>query len=232
MTRDLTGVFSDRDRVEARFKTFVKENSALGKLVSYSGNKGVPFLRLYRYKEAFCTKFVEYFLDYFGASKRDVVFDPFAGMGTTLFTSMMRGIPSVGLDRLPVAVFVAETLPKFLTLEPGCIMDTFERVQKHVSKFPPADVALDVPIMTKAFDSETLFRLRQWKTALDCVEPPLREVLKLLFLSILESTSYASNDGQFLRLKPAKTPHWPDDALRSRVEKAEEDIHRTRFWWN
>lgn len=232
MVRELIGLFSDRDRIEARFKPLVKEELALGKLVSYSGNKGVPFLRLYRYKEAFSTKFVEYFLDYFRASKRDVVFDPFAGMGTTLFTSMMRGIPSVGLDRLPVAVFVAETLPKFLALESGCIMSTFELTRKAVSRSDPADLALDVPIIDKAFDPATLLRLRQWKSVLDSLESPIREVMILLFLSILENTSYTSNDGQFLRLRPDKTPEWPDDALRSKVEKAEEDIRRATLWWS
>jgi len=44
-----------------------------------------------------------------------MVFDPFAGMGTTLFAAMLRGLASMGVEKLPVAAFVAETLPKFRT---------------------------------------------------------------------------------------------------------------------
>jgi hypothetical protein len=182
------------------------EDLSLGRLVSYVGNKTVPFLRLYRYKEAFSLGFVNRFLDYFGASVNDTVFDPFAGLGTTLFASMLRGIPSVGIDRLPVAAFVADTLPKFFTIEPRSLITAFEQLAPEVDQCPPAHIALDVPLMRLAFDEPTLHRLRQWKTAIAATDPPLREVLGLLFLSILEETSYTSNDGQFLRLKRDKNP--------------------------
>jgi hypothetical protein len=200
------------------------EDLSLGRLVSYVGNKTVPFLRLYRYKEAFSLGFVNRFLDYFGASVNDTVFDPFAGLGTTLFASMLRGIPSVGIDRLPVAAFVADTLPKFFTIEPRSLITAFEQLAPEVDQCPPAHIALDVPLMRLAFDEPTLHRLRQWKTAIAATDPPLREVLGLLFLSILEETSYTSNDGQFLRLKR-------DNALRRKVEKAEEDLNMARFRW-
>jgi hypothetical protein len=58
-------------------------------VVSYVGNKTVPFLRLYRYKEAFAFDFVMDFLRRFEADSDDYVFDPFSGLGTTMFTSMI-----------------------------------------------------------------------------------------------------------------------------------------------
>ena len=222
---------SERERIEASFHPIIREDLDIGRLVSYAGNKTVPFLRLYRYKEAFSIEFVNRVLDYFGASRNDIVFDPFSGLGTTLFASMLRGIPSVGVDRLPVAAFAADTLPKFFTIKPGSLLHGFNDLARELDRHAPAEVALDVPLMRAAFDDATLHRLRQWKSAIATVEPPLREVLRLLLLAILEETSYTSNDGQFLRMKRDKKPLWPDDALLRRVEKAEEDLTMAPFRW-
>ncbi len=44
---------SERQRIEEKFAPWMREELHLGSLVSYVGNKTVPVLRLYRYKEAF-----------------------------------------------------------------------------------------------------------------------------------------------------------------------------------
>ena len=42
-----------RQELEHKFKNIIHEELKLGSVVSYVGNKTVPFLRIYRYKEAF-----------------------------------------------------------------------------------------------------------------------------------------------------------------------------------
>lgn len=202
----------------------MKEDQSLGRLVSYIGNKDVPFLRLYRYKEAFSLELVLQLLDKLEATSRDYIFDPFAGMGTTLFAATLRGIQSIGVEKLPLAVFIAQTLPKLCSLPRGLVAHTYNRLLADVAKAPLAPVALDVPLMRIAFTQETLVRLRQWKSLIDGLETPLREAFLLLFFSILEDSSYTSNDGQFLRVMRNKVPQHPDDALRIRVEQMEQDI--------
>lgn len=44
---------STRQEIEHKFKNCIHEELKLGSEVSYVGNKTVPFLRSYRYKEAF-----------------------------------------------------------------------------------------------------------------------------------------------------------------------------------
>jgi hypothetical protein len=44
---------STRQEIEHKFKNFMHEELKLGSVVSYVGNKTVPLLRLYKYKEAF-----------------------------------------------------------------------------------------------------------------------------------------------------------------------------------
>ncbi|MFN3466620.1 MAG: hypothetical protein ACK4WF_02835, partial [Candidatus Brocadiales bacterium] len=204
---------TERLRIEQKFRPLVAEDPQLGGLVSYVGNKSVPLLRLYRYKEAFAFEFVRYFIKRFGLTADDYIFDPFSGMGTTLFTSMLQEISSVGVDRLPVAVFVAETLPKFLSVKKGELTSVFKKLRKGVAHSNPCHVALDVPIVRLAFNDETLLRLRQWKSAIETLDGSIGDVFLLLFFSVLESTSYASNDGQFLRIKKDKRLLHPDEAL-------------------
>lgn len=221
----------ERARLESRFQSRMAADFDLGRLVSYGGNKKVPLLRLYRYKEAFSTRLVRHFLERFAAAPSDRVLDPFAGLGTTLFTAMLRDIPSVGIDRLPVAAFAAATLPRFLALEPGSLGDALQQLAATVDGCPPAPIAADVPIMSVAFDPETLHRLRQWKSAIDGWGDERRDPLKLLFFAILEETGYTAKDGQFLRLRRDKTPQDPDTALRQKVAAAEQDLIAVRAGW-
>ena len=144
-------------------------------------------------------------------------------MGTTLLAAMRRNVPSFGIDRLPVATFVAKTLPILFSADPRRIRDTFEALKSRVSEAEPAEVALDVRIMKVAFPEETLLTLRRWKSAIDQLFSPMQDVFRLLFLSILEPCSYTAKDGQFLRLKRNKRVGNPDQLLEEKARQAQED---------
>jgi len=214
----------ERERIEKKFSSLMREELGLGSFVSYVGNKKVPVLRLYRYKEAFAFSLVQEFLRRFRVGLGDYVLDPFAGIGTTLFASMLRHVPSIGIDTLPLAVFTAQTLPLFFALKQGMLLATFEHLKPLAGRIAPAPVAMDVPIMNLAFDEKQLVRLRRWKAAIDTLRYPLKDVFLLLFFSILEATSYTSKDGQFLRLTLDKEVADPDDALYRKVLEAEHDL--------
>ena len=78
-----------RQEIEHKFKNLMHEELKLGSVDSYVGNKTVPFLRIYRYKEAFAFDFVTDFLRRFEANSEDYLFDPFSRLGTTMYTSMI-----------------------------------------------------------------------------------------------------------------------------------------------
>jgi len=69
---------STRQELEHKFKNIIHEELKLGSLVSYVGNKIAPFLRIYRYKEAFAFDFVMDVMRRFEANSDDYVFDPFS----------------------------------------------------------------------------------------------------------------------------------------------------------
>jgi len=220
----MRGQFAVREELERRYRRFMKEALHWSPFVSYMGNKQVPLLRLYRFKEAFSLTLALEFVQRFRLTPDDLILDPFCGMGTALFAGMVRGVPSVGIDRLPVAAFVARTLPKFFQLPRGVLLETFYRLKAKVSTLEPAPIADDVPVMRIAFEPETLLTLRRWKSSLLLLESPLREVFQLLLMSILEPCSFMSNDGQFLRWKRSKQPLSPEVALERKVAQAEHDL--------
>ncbi|MFN4032202.1 MAG: hypothetical protein ACK4ME_01045 [Fimbriimonadales bacterium] len=217
-----------RERLEYKYRPFLQERLDWGEKVSYRANKSIPLLRLYRYKEAFAHTLVRELIQAHSAEKNLCVLDPFLGMGTTLFASTVLGIPSWGVDRLPVGVFIADTLLKMLSVEPSAIIDTYRRLLGDIDTFPEATAATDVAIMKVAFDPEILKRLLQWKTGILQLSTPMREIMMLLLLSILEPCSYTSKDGQFLRLRREKQPVFPDAALYERVLAAERDVQAVR----
>lgn len=230
---DKLGLSANRYHLEGKFASVIKEEFRLSNLVSYVGNKSVPVLRLYRYKEAFALSFVESFISRFGLTEEDYIFDHFCGMGTTLFAAAKKGIPSIGVDKLPIALFVAKTLPLFYSIKPGQIKEKFEKLKRQVQHVSPAPIASDVAIMKVAFPSDILLSLRKWKTVIDDLKPPLNDIFLLLFFSILEQCSYTSKDGQFLRLIQEKTVAVPQEALEKKVFEAERDLHLIKkFRWD
>lgn len=217
---------SKRQKIEEKFENLVHEELKLGSLVSYVGNKSIPFLRIYKFKEAFAFSLVKDFLRRFGAGPTDYVFDPFSGLGTTMFTSMICDIPSIGVDKLPIAHFASRTLPLFLFLKKNELKHHWASLPPRIRKAKPAEVALDVSIMEKAFDEKTLLALRKLKSTIGNSPAPLQDILLLLFFSILEECSFASKDGQFLRLNRNKEIADPVEAMERKVTQVEEDIYR------
>jgi site-specific DNA-methyltransferase (cytosine-N4-specific) len=222
---------SVRERLEAKFKSRMYEELRFNSSVSYVGNKKIPFLRIYRYKEAFAFNFVKDFLKRFEANSDDYVFDPFSGLGTTMFTSMLSGIPSIGIDKLPVAYFISKTLPLFLFLKENEIKEVWKSIKPRIEKSEPADVAMDVPIMQVAFSEENLLLLRKLKSAINELPEPYKDIFLLLFFSILEECSFTSKDGQFLRLKRNKKVSNPIEAMSKKVAQVEEDVRRIKFFY-
>jgi site-specific DNA-methyltransferase (cytosine-N4-specific) len=220
---------SKGQEIEEKFKDIIHEELKLGSLVSYVGNKNIPFLRIYRYKEAFAFNFVKDFLRRFEAGPDDYVFDPFSGLGTTMFTSMLDGIPSAGIDKLPIAYFISKTLPKLLLLKENELKEMWKILIPKIEKNAPVDVAMDVPIMEIAFDEETILRLRKLKSTIDDLFASYRDIFLLLFFSILEECSFTSKDGQFLRLKRNKKTSDPIEAMSRKVAQVEEDIRRIKI---
>ena len=203
----------------------IKEKLELRSKISYVVNKSLPLLRLFRYKEAFSLSFVQQIINELKISSSDLVLDPFCGMGTTLLASGLHNISSIGIDSSPLAVFISNTLPLLLTIEPSHLRETYQHIIELLGNQPLAPIAEDVPIIKIAFPPDVLTTLRKLKSGIDNLDTPIRDVMTLLFLSILEGCSYTSKDGQFLRLNRRKNIVEPIKLLENKIYEAEKDLY-------
>lgn len=203
-----------------KYKNNIFEELTLGPLLRYTSNN-VPFLNIYTFEEAFSFSLVSTFLTRLKAGENDYVLDPFCGLGTTLFTSLIKGIPSVGVDILPFAQFMAKTLPLFLFLKKGEITTIWKKVLP-LDAYTPAFIAEDVPIMQTAFQKNILLNLKKMKTAITNLEPPYNDIFLFLFFSILKECSTT------VKMKRYPVPHKkgsdPVKAMTKKVSEVERDI--------
>lgn len=151
------------------------------------------------------------------ARQGDVVLDPFAGRGTTLYAARLLGLPAYGIDSNPVAVAISEA--KLANTTPARIISSARRILEQ-QKEP-----IHVPNGTfwrLAFNEEvliTLCRLREGLLA-NC-QSDSRKALRALILgslhgplSKLEPSYFSNQSPRTFAPKPAYAiKYWQERKL-------------------
>jgi DNA modification methylase len=217
----------ERARLENKYRHLFEERPDCRRLVTYVLNKKLPLYNWFKYKEGFSRELVVQLFREFALQAGDIIFDPFLGCGTTLLAGKEFGIHGAGMDMLPTSVFVAQAK---LTEWPD--IDLLLRAIQKLTAAPfrePASSFPDVRIINLAFTKETQRELLFFKEEIEGFEPPVRHFLMLGLLSILESVSSTSKDGQFLRLVDKIIPP-VRDALRSVLAQMIADLSEIRMF--
>lgn len=196
----------ERKKLEFKYRSLFKERLELAQSVTYVLNRKEPIYNWFKYKEAFSKRLVQQILYEWKISKKDLVLDPFAGCGTTLLACKENGYNSVGVDRLPLAVFIAQTKLKLYECKD---INKLRMAVEKLLKLPyrdPKEKFPNVPIIDKAFNEEVKKDILFFKEQIIKFRSPAKDFLLLGLLSILEELSFTSKDGQFLRLVERKIP--------------------------
>ena len=173
-------------------------------LVSFQANKSAPFYRWLKYKEAFSSELVQYFLDTFktGSYSLARVLDPFAGVGTTLTTAGKAGCCATGIELMPVgaAAIHARLLADTVSLK------SFAYHLGRLSDFPLESPKFNtycfphLGITERAFLVRTERALSAYQAFLEGIQrEDVRTLFRFACLAILEEVSYTRKDGQYLR---------------------------------
>lgn len=222
---DELGVSSveERQRLEIKYKQLIQEKPECRQLVTYVPNKKLPVYNWFKYKEGFSRQLVFKLLLDWKISKDEIILDPFAGCGTTLLACKECGYKAVGLDILPVAIFVArvklQDWPDLALLQ-NAIEALFDKKYRQPTlSFPK------VAIIDKAFPKRVQDEILFYKECISEIEKPLQDFLMLGLISILEQVSYTSKDGQFLRIVKRNIPS-VKKTLRQQLTKMLDDLYQ------
>ena len=171
------------------------------RIVSYQDNKAAPGLRWLKYKEAFSRALVEQCID---EVEPTAVLDPFAGVGTVPLIAAARGLDATGIEISPVGVLTGKTISHAANgldrTEFEAAADTLLREIGTNSRVDIRHSFRHVPITQSAFSPETEAALSRARRAISREShAPLRAMLDMACLSVLEEVSYTRKDGQYLR---------------------------------
>lgn len=187
--------------LESRYEHLLREQLDWGRLVNYGANRTEPVYGWFRFKEAFSRRLVQEIIsDEWGLPKGSLIFDPFAGCGTTLLASYQAGYDSIGCDIMPIAVFVTRVKLAYRQYD---VDELEEAVKGLLSRRPPASGQQwpNVQIVELAFTKEVRKQILAYRDAIRaCRDEKVRDFLMLGLLASLEEASFTSKDGQFLRL--------------------------------
>ena len=198
---------TERAALHARFADrLIVRRELSRRLVSYQGNRTQPGLRWLRYKEGFSAGLVRGFLE----AADGPVLDPFAGIGTTALVAGGAGREVTGIEIMPVGVRVAHAISLVAAGVGADEIEAAGRALIDALRDGPAARRFrfpHVPITERAFPPETEAAIAKARAFLSTLDGPLRTILDVVCMSVLEDVSFTRKDGQYLR--------WDDRCGRS-----------------
>ncbi|WP_107667590.1 DNA methyltransferase [Cyanothece sp. BG0011] len=169
-------------------------------LVSFQANKTEAFYRWYKYKEAFSSRLVKFLLQDYQV-QRGIVFDPFAGIGTTLFAASELGYNTEGIELLPIGIELIENKIHGVNKAQTSEISRLKYWQKNQpwQQSKGLDDLTFLKITKGAYPKETEIQVRQYLYTIKRESEVVQKILLTALLSILESVSFTRKDGQYLR---------------------------------
>jgi SAM-dependent methyltransferase len=196
---------SARDALDAKYNPLLTEQLEFSKYVTYVHNKKQPVYGWFHFKEGFSARLVEELVTQeWLLPQGSLVFDPFAGCGTTLLTCQDLGYAAIGCDIMPISVFLTKVKLAHRSID----LSEARQAVDWLLSIPYSPTGLSWPrvkIVDLAFDETTRDKALFYRSCILEVENvAIRDFLMLGLLSSLEPASWTSKDGQFLRLVTRK----------------------------
>ncbi|MDB6242122.1 DNA methyltransferase [Lactobacillus amylovorus] len=180
----------------------VKKDDKYGKLVHFQNNRFTPYQRWFQYREGYSYKLVDKFIKKFNPNS--LIFDPFVGSGSTLLAARLNNLSSIGMDVNPLSTFISLVEnTKYTKEDMDCLNRVIKKikVQKRDSKYRETNFNL----ASRYFNSEILQSLLQFRDFYKSINNVhIKNLVKLAWLSIIESSSYMKKEGNGLKRKNRK----------------------------
>ena len=183
--------------------------------VNFSENADVPFHQWFRYREGFSGNLIKELIRDSGATKGEVIIDPFSGSGTTPVVAVLNGYYGFGIDVNPLSAFIANVkmqqyTQKELQLIKSLVRDLPEFKISSTNKYD------DIKKYFTQRNFETLCSLKDYIDNIDDTRVQL--ILKTAFLCIIESSSNRRRDGNGLKTVNTKVSDVRDVFINKATE--------------
>ncbi|WP_059369692.1 DNA methyltransferase [Treponema endosymbiont of Eucomonympha sp.] len=189
-------------RLKEKYDSVLSIDTALNrKIVSFQANKTIPFYRWYKYKEGFSVSLLNHYFSKFDIKPGEVVLDPFAGSGTSLFAASDLGIDSIGIELLPIG----QELIKARNLLQNNFSDAefnrllFWKENKPWIDAKSGDAFIILKITNGAYTEESAVLIKQYLSCMKNENASVQKILLFTLCCILENISFTRKDGQYLR---------------------------------
>ena len=220
-----------RARLLREYEPVTKERLDLGRYAGVLPRAEEPVYRWIRYKEAYSPHLVRDVLDELlpapsgGGEQEDaLVYDPMVGSGTSLLVAAERGLPALGADLMPYAVFLASAMSRWREADPARVRQVAEDVLAGYGSMLRRSCAA-VPAAGWAFSPAVAGCLTGLLDALDAAPAGVdRDLVRLAVLSTVEQVSYAVKDGTSLRRRLPGGSARPGRPGQQREEMDGEDV--------
>jgi DNA modification methylase len=142
------------------------------------------------------------------SAKGELVYDPFAGCGTTLLEASLLGRPSVGTDNNSVAILVSRA--KTAKYSPATI-DALRAFSSRLDRVLPKTKTQRKLIPNNKnflywFSEDVLDRLSALKSLILAEPKPVRTMLMAVFSSIIVRVSYQDSDTRYAKIERIVKP--------------------------
>lgn len=179
-----------------------REAPSLEKLVHFQNAKNTPVQRWYPYREGYSRELIDIFIKEFNITHG--VFDPFSGSGTTLLSSRLSGIDSVGIDINPISIEVSKAENESYNKSD---LELLSVIIKEIDdlKLENKSVVIKFDLADKVFNNvilDGLLQLREFIKTIDNVR--IQRLVFVAWLSIIEEVSNVKKEGNGIKYKNRK----------------------------
>lgn len=177
-----------------------EERFDVGPLVTFVPNKKYPIHNWFHFKEGFSRDFVLLMLEHFKVGKGKWVLDPFCGAGTTLLTCKEKGVNSVGVDAMPLSVFLSQVKTADYSIEELKMIsrDIFSK------KFSRPNVMVS-SLVRRSFSKYAVEDIVFFKDIVRQIESPIvKNFFTLALIVASERVTFAFKDGAAVKVRKRK----------------------------
>lgn len=198
---EIDSIIAYYQEFESKYPIKVINRKQFNTPVNFKQAKLFPRHRWYTYKEGFSPQFVEDFINRFTNSSKDVVFDPFGGIGTTVLQSSMLGYQSFSNDINPLSNYVAlvktDTYTKKDIAELKLSLESL--IQSDLKLKAKAPINETVTSYFTSEILESILKIQIWISSLKSNK--IKNVFSIALLTILETLSTHKKDGNGVKRK-------------------------------